>query len=133
MSSIAAIPELNYWDTPPSHSGWRSLQPVFCLDLQVYWQNKKGIDRLYALGDALDTATEEDLEGLVDLLAGVLQTLEGYLKVRGTATLTLRRIRQQRAVVEDALESIKRGYAPGRMPSEEERSALARKRLRHIA
>src|SRR5687768_2085660 len=121
MSALQMPQSLLCWDTPPSHGGLRSLQPVFVLDLQIYWQNKKGIEQLFRLQPLLETATDDDFDELNRLLSGVLRTIDGYLKVRGTGSLLLRKIRAQRPIIVDAIESIKRGYAPGTMPKPDDR------------
>lgn len=128
--SSTVLHELQRWDQPPSsHTGLRSWEPVFLLDRRVYWNNKKGIETLYQLGAGIDAATEEQLEELIATLSSILATVDGYLKLRGTESGTLRRIRAQRCTIVDAIECLKRGYAPGKMPPVEDRLELANKRL----
>lgn len=132
MAGMEVRDELIAWDRPPVHAGWRSLEPVFLLDLRVYWQNKKGIEWLYSLGPNIDAASEDRLEEILEVLRNVLNTVDGYLKLRGTETPVMRRIRSQRAIVADALESLKRGYAPGQLPPESHRLELGNRRLGQI-
>lgn len=80
----------------------------------------------------MNDLTEEGFEELVTVLSGVLGTMDSYLKLRGTESTTLRRIRAQRHVIAEALECIKRGYAPGKMPSVDERLELGNKRLHEV-
>jgi hypothetical protein len=130
MSSIA-LQGLRTWNDPPVHSGWRSLAPVLVLDGHVYWQNKKGLEALYQI-DTIDDLPEESIEELLSILTSALSTIDGYLQIRGTNSMLLKKISIQRNALIQAVEAIKRGYAPGHLPSEEQRIELGRKRLREI-
>lgn len=130
MSSVT-LSELRTWNDPPMHSGWRSFAPVVMLDGHVYWQNKKRIEVIYQLDD-VDDATEEEVEELLALLKDVQSTIDGYLRVRGTGSILLKKISLQRHSIAQAIEAIKRGYAPGKLPPEQERMSLAQDRLREI-
>jgi hypothetical protein len=126
--SGTALNEILRWDRPPAtHPALRAIQPVFLLDWQIYGHNKRGIESLYGeqLASLIPSCSEEDFERLIDSLRHVLGTIDSYLKVRGTEGPILRRIRQQRCVIVDAVEAIKRGYAPGQVPKESERLATA--------
>jgi hypothetical protein len=131
MSSVA-LQSLRTWNVPPVHSGWRSLAPVFLLDTQIYWQNKKGLEVLYGAGNHLEAATEEAIDDLIVLLKGVIETIDGYLTVRGTGTVLLKKIAGQRHCVAMAIDAIKRGYLPGQLPPEDDRIALGNRRLREV-
>jgi len=130
MSSLMQTPALSHWTQPPVHAGLRGLEPVLMLDWRIYSHNKRGIETLYQLGPALETASDDDFDDLIKVLGDVLQTIDGYLKVRGTESWLLRKIRTQRHVVADAVECIKRGYAPGQMPSRDSRIAMANSHMR---
>ena len=125
--AITAFTELLRWDMPTQRGSLASLEPVILFDWHVHSCNKKGIELLNAkeLASQLPSLSEDDFEQLIALLSSVLGTIDAYLKLRGTEGLILRRIRRQRCVVSDAIESIKRGYAPGAMPTEEERLSVA--------
>lgn len=129
--STVALRELRTWNSPPTHSGWHSFVPVMALDGHVYWQNKKRIEIIYALDD-VEGATEEEIEELLALLGSVQSTIEGYLRVRGTGSILLKKIRRQHHAISIAIESIQRGYAPGKLPSEADRLSVANSRLQEI-
>lgn len=123
--------ELRSWNDPPVHSGWRSFVPVMALDGRVYWQNKKRLELIYQL-DEIECASEEDIEELIRLLKDVHSTIAGYLRVRGTSSPLLKKIRLQQHSLASAIDAIQRGYAPGKLPSEADRLALGNSRLQEI-
>jgi hypothetical protein len=130
MSSVA-LRQLRTWNDPPAHSGWRALAPVMVLDRHIYWQNKKRIEIVYQVDD-VDDATEEEVEELLALLQEVVATIDGYLRVRGTGSMLLKKIGMQRHSIAMAIDALKRGYPPGKLPPEAERAALANRRLQEI-
>jgi hypothetical protein len=131
MSSVT-LRELRTWNDPPADAGvWRSLAPVAMFDSHIYSENKRRIEIIYQLDD-VEQATEEDVEELLAILKGVVDTIDGYLRLRGTGTMLLKKIGVQRHSIAMAIDAIKRGYAPGKLPSEAERIALANARLQEI-
>ena len=69
----------------------------------------------------VDSLSEEDFSTVVESLVTAIDRFDWYLSVRGDKGFFRARIKAQRDRLAEALECLKRGYAPGHLPSEEDR------------
>ena len=82
--------------------------------------------------DAVEHFSEEDFCTAIDSIEAAKRELDWYLSARGDRGLLRARIREQRDRIGEALHCLRRGYAPGHMPSESERMVLGEERLRKV-
>jgi len=135
MSSLEMSPPvaaIAQWGAPSQQGGWLALAPVIVLDWEVHSHNRAGIEALYKLDSVIESFDDDDFDHVIEVLTSVLGTIDGYIQIRGTGTMLLRKIRSQRQIVSQAIEALKRGYAPGTVPSESDRLTIASSRLREI-
>ena len=82
--------------------------------------------------DAVEHFSEEDFCTAIESVEAAKRELDWYLSARGDRGLLRTRIREQRDRIGQALQCLRRGYAPGQMPSESARMALGEERLRKV-
>ena len=82
--------------------------------------------------DAVDGFSEDDFCAVIESIEAAKHELDWYLSARGDRGLLRTRVRQQRDRIAEALDCLRRGYAPGHMPSESDRLALGEERLREV-
>ena len=80
--------------------------------------------------DAVDHFSEEEFCAVIESIEAAKRELDWYLSARGDRGLLRTRVRQRRDRIAEALDCLRRGYAPGHMPSESDRLALGEERLR---
>ena len=82
--------------------------------------------------DAVDRFSEQDFCTVIDSVDSAKREFDCYLSARGERGLFRERIKEQRDRLTEALNCLKRGYAPGYLPSESDRLALGEERLREL-
>ena len=82
--------------------------------------------------DALDACSEDALCALVESVAVADRRLDFYLVARGGNGPLRARVRPRRDLLAEALGCIRRGYAPGALPTVSEPLALGEARLRQV-
>lgn len=118
----------------PTLAGLPSLTPLVVADWRLYRLAKKFSRLLFNITpDEISDVSDEDICDVTDLTSKVVQVIDGYISARGNAGLIRRRLKEQRDKIANALNCIKRGYAPGHMPTDAERLALAERRFKEIA
>ena len=108
------LEELGHWSNEQYGGRWTSFAPIVLLDRRLYSRNRKGIERLSEWQQSIGRfEEEEDFERALHALTAVLGLIDAYLSIRGSDTSLLRRISGQRQEINNAIEALKRGYAPG--------------------
>ena len=114
----------------PILASLRPYVPIAIADWRMYRMAQRFGDLVAGISaEEMDKVAEDDLSTVVRLVSEVIEAFDQYLLMRGDAGLVRSRVRTQRNRVAEALDCIKRGYAPGQMPSDAERVALAERRL----
>jgi hypothetical protein len=107
--------------------------PVAAADWLMYRLGRRVTGILDGVSpDAVDDFSEEDFCAVVESIEAAKHELDWYLSVRGDRGLLRTRVRQQRDRIAEALYCLRRGYAPGHMPSVSDRMALGKERLREV-
>ena len=107
--------------------------PVAAADWLMYRLGRRVTDILDGVTpDAVDHFSEEDFCTVIESIEAAKHELDWYLSARGDRGLLRTRVRQQRDRIAEALYCLRRGYAPGHMPSESDRLALGEERLREV-
>ena len=107
--------------------------PVAAADWLMYRLGRR-VGRLLdgVTPDAVEHFSEEDFCTAIESVEAAKRELDWYLSARGDRGLLRARIREQRDRIGEALHCLRRGYAPGHMPSESERMVLGEERLRKV-
>ena len=107
--------------------------PVAAADWLMYRLGRRVTDILNGVApDAVDNFSEEEFCAVIESIEAAKHELDWYLSVRGDRGMLRTRVRQQRDSIAEALYCLRRGYAPGHMPSESDRLALGEERLREV-
>ena len=107
--------------------------PVAAADWLMYRLGRRVTDILGGVTpDAVDHFSEEDFCAVVESIEAAKRELDWYLSARGDRGLLRTRVREQRDRIAEALHCLRRGYAPGHMPSESDRLALGEERMREV-
>ena len=110
-----------------------ALAPVAAADWLMYRLGRRVTGILDGVSpDAVDDFSEEDFCAVIESIEAAKHELDWYLSARGARGLLRTRVRQQRDRISEALDCLRRGYAPGHMPSESDCLALGEERLREV-
>lgn len=110
-----------------------ALAPVVAADWLMYRLGRRVTDILDGVTpDAVDDFSEEEFCAVIESIEAAKHELDWYLSARGDRGLLRNRVRRQRDRIAEALDCLRRGYAPGHMPSEFDRLALGEERLREV-
>ena len=82
--------------------------------------------------DAVERFSEEDFCAVIDSVESAKREFDWYLSARGDRGWFRVRIKEERDRLAKALYCLRRGYAPGHLPSESDRLALGEERLREV-
>ncbi len=107
--------------------------PVAAADWLMYRLGRRVTDILGGVTpDAVERLSEEDFCAVIESIEAAKYELDWYLSARGDRGLLRARVRRQRDRIAEALDCLRRGYAPGHMPSEPDRLALGEERLGQV-
>ena len=107
--------------------------PVAAADWLMYRLGRRVTDILDGVTpDAVDHFSEEDFRAVIESIEVAKHELDWYLSARGDRGVFRTRVRRQRDRIAEALDCLRRGYAPGHMPSESDRLALGEEHLREV-
>lgn len=132
MPSVASVLNVNEVVRKPL-ARVPALAPVAVADWLMYRLGRRVVRILEDFTpDAVDGFSEEDFCAAVKSIEVAKRELDWYLSARGDRGLLRTRVREQRDRIAEALHCLRRGYAPGHMPSEDDRLALGKERLREV-
>lgn len=132
MSSVASVLNVSEVVRKPL-ARVPALAPVAAADWLMYRLGRRVVRILEDFTpDAVDGFSEEDFCAVVKSIEAAKRELDWYLSARGDKGLLRTRVREQRDRIAEALHCLCRGYAPGHMPSEDDRLALGKERLREV-